>query len=284
MLLKPNRVVDSMVPRPFTIRRVIRETHDTVTLHLSDSSNGGGFGFAPGQFNMIYLFGVGEVAISISGDPTRPDALAHTVRAVGTVTEPLAAQKRGASLGVRGPYGNGWPLDQAARCGSDLLLLAGGIGLAPLRPAIYHVLRHRKQFGRFTLLYGARTPADLLYAKELERWRMEPGFTVRTIVDRASRSWLGPVGVLTDLLRATEIDPANTIAMMCGPEAMMRFTRRELRERGLADEDIFVSMERNMKCATGVCGHCQFGPAFVCKDGPVFPINRIAPLLGIREL
>ena len=272
-----------MVPRIFTLRRVIRETHDTVTLHLSDSSNGAGFGFAPGQFNMIYLFGVGEVALSISGDPTKPEPLAHTVRAVGTVTEPLTAEKRGASLGVRGPYGSSWPLDQAARRGSDLLLLAGGIGLAPLRPVIYHVLRNRKQFGRFTLLYGARTPADLLYAKELERWQTQPAFTVRAIVDRAGRSWLGPVGVLTDLLRATEIDPANTIAMMCGPEAMMRFTQRELRERGLADEDIFLSMERNMKCATGVCGHCQFGPAFVCKDGPVFSLNRIAPFLGIRE-
>jgi NAD(P)H-flavin reductase len=283
VLLKLGGVVDSMVPRPFTIRRVIRENHDTITVHLIDPNASDGFRFAPGQFNMIYLFGVGEVAVSISSDPTKPKPLAHTVRAVGTVTEPLTAQKRGASLGVCGPYGSGWPLDQAARRGSDLLLLAGGIGLAPLRPVIYHVLHHRKQFGRFTLLYGARTPADLLYAKELERWQTQPRFIVRAIVDRAGRSWLGPVGVLTDLLRATEIDPANTIAMMCGPEAMMRFAQRELRERGLADEDIFLSMERNMKCATGVCGHCQFGPAFVCKDGPVFPLNRIAPFLGIRE-
>jgi NAD(P)H-flavin reductase len=282
--LEPGAVADPMVPRLFTVQRVIRETYDTVTLQLSESNGSGGFGFAPGQFNMIYVFGVGEVAISISGDPTRPELLAHTIRAVGSVTEPLAGQKRGVSLGIRGPYGSAWPLEQAARRGCDLLLLAGGIGLAPLRPVIYQVLEHRERFGRLTLLYGARTPSDLLYRKELERWRKRPQVTVRTIVDRADRAWLGPVGVLTDLMRSAEIDPANTIAMMCGPEAMMRFAQRELRERGIAGQDIFLSMERNMKCATGVCGHCQFGPTFICKDGPVFPYDRMAPLLGVREL
>ena len=275
---------DPMVPGLFTVQRVIRETYDTVTLQLRASNGADGFRFEPGQFNMLYVFGIGEVAISISGDPTRPELLEHTVRAVGTVTEPLAGQKRGASLGIRGPYGSAWPIDQAARRGCDLLLLAGGIGLAPLRPVIYQVLEHRERFGRLTLLYGARTPRDLLYLKELDRWRKRQRVTVRTIVDRADRDWLGPVGVLTDLMRSAEIDPANTIAMMCGPEAMMRFAQRELRERGIADQDVFLSMERNMKCATGMCGHCQFGPTFICKDGPVFSFDRMAPLLGIREL
>ncbi len=272
---------DPMVPRFLTIQRVIRESADTVTLALADP--GAREAFAPGQFNMLYVFGAGEAAISISGDPARPELLVHTVRAVGSVTNPLAALKRGQSLGVRGPFGSGWPVDEAERRGATVLLLAGGIGLPPLRPVLYRLLRRRGR-NRLVLLYGARTPADLLYTRELERWQRDGAIEVHVIVDRGEPSWRGRVGVITDLLRSCEFDPANAIAMTCGPEVMMRAAARALIARGIAARDIHLSMERNMKCAIGMCGHCQFGPSFVCKDGPVLPFERVAPMLGIREL
>ncbi len=274
---------DPMVPRFLRVRRVTRETHDTVTIVLDPPKPRGGPGFAPGQFDMLYLFGAGEVAVSISGDPSRPDSLAHTVRAVGAVTTPLTAIRRGDELGVRGPYGSAWPLSEAARKRADLILIAGGIGLAPLRPVICSVLRDRKSFGRLTLLYGARTPADLLWRIQRERWRAEPDVAMRVVVDRGDREWLGRVGVVTDLLAGLDFDAARTVAMVCGPEVMMRFVARDLLSRGMSADDIHLSLERNMKCAVGLCGHCQFGPLFICKDGPVFRLSRIAPWLGLRE-
>jgi NAD(P)H-flavin reductase len=273
---------DPMLPRFLRVRRVVAETHDTVTLELDDSNAAPPF--APGQFNMLYLFGAGEVAISISGAPAEPEKLVHTIRGGGAVTAPILHLKRGAMLGVRGPYGSPWPINEAADSGRDLLLMAGGIGLAPLRPVIYEVLRRRREFGNLIILYGARTPADLLYRKELGQWRMFPGVTVKLIVDRAIGAWSGRVGVITDLLRAVEFDPAETVAMTCGPEVMMRFSYRELLRRGVSTNRIYLSMERNMKCAVGFCGHCQFSPVFICKDGPVFRADRIEPLMGFREL
>jgi NAD(P)H-flavin reductase len=271
-----------MLPRFLRIRRVLKETLDTITLEMDDSLAAPGF--APGQFNMLYLFGAGEVAISISGSSGQPEKLVHTIRGVGAITAPLLRARCGDVLGVRGPYGTPWPLDEAARTGCDVLLLAGGIGLAPLRPVIYEVLRRHRDFGRLIVLYGTRTPADLLYRKELSQWRARPNVMVKLIVDRATDGWNGRVGVLTDLLNAVEFDPAETIAMTCGPEAMMRFSYRELIRHGVPAPRIYMSMERNMKCAIGVCGHCQFGPTFICKDGPVFSADRIEPLLAIREL
>jgi NAD(P)H-flavin reductase len=274
--------VDPMLPRFLRIRRVFKETLDTVTLEMDDSKAAPAF--AAGQFNMLYLFGAGEAAISISGAPDQRHKLVHTIRGVGAVTTPLLRARRGDVLGVRGPYGTPWPIEDAARSGCDVLLLAGGIGLAPLRPVIYEVLRRGRDFGRLIILYGARTPAELLYRKELTQWRTRPNVTVKMIVDRAAAGWSGRVGVLTDLLGAVEFDPAETIAMTCGPEVMMRFSYRELVRRGVPPSRVYMSMERNMKCAIGICGHCQFGPTFICKDGPVFSADRIEPLLGIREL
>jgi NAD(P)H-flavin reductase len=271
-----------MAPRFLEVRRVIRETRDTVTLALADSEARPPF--TPGQFNMLYAFGVGEAAVSISGDPGDPGVLIHTVRAVGTVTRPLASVKRGEMIGVRGPFGRGWPADAAARRAGTMLLLAGGIGLAPLRPVVYDFLRNRAASSRLVLLYGARTPADLLYKRELERWRNEGGIDLHVIVDRGDASWRGRVGVLTDLLDSCRFEPADTIAMVCGPEVMMRIAAHALANRGIAEDDIHLSMERNMKCAIGACGHCQFGPSFVCKDGPVFALPRIAALLATREI
>jgi NAD(P)H-flavin reductase len=277
---RPLPFFDPMAPRFLEIRQMVRETADTMSLELHDPKSSG---FHPGQFNMLYLFGGGEVAISISGDPAKPGKLMHTVRAVGSVTTPMDELRRGAFVGVRGPFGNGWPLEEAARGGRDVLILAGGIGLAPLRPLIYAIGRSRDRFGHVTLLYGARTPTDLLYKKELRDWQRRR-IHVRTIVDHGNLSWRGRVGVLTDLLAEVNFDPTGTITMMCGPEVMMRFTQRELARRGMPPEDIHLSLERNMKCAVGFCGHCMLAGSFICKDGPIFRFSKVAPFIGVREL
>ena len=276
--------VEPMAPRLFRVRRITREIHDTVTLHVEPAERDGEVSFAAGQFNMLYLFGLGEVPISISSDPAEPRVLAHTVRAVGPVTNALCRLKRGQMLGVRGPFGSGWPLREAV--GGDVVIVAGGIGLAPLRPILYHLLAHRDQYGRIVLLYGARTPRDLLYERDLARWRGRFDVQIEATVDAAGTGdgWRGHVGVVTTLIPRAEFDPAETTAVVCGPEVMMRYTIADLQKRGLPPDRIYLSMERNMKCAIGLCGHCQFGPTFVCKDGPVFRYDRIAPLLKVREL
>ncbi len=275
-------VVDSMVPRPWRVQRVRQETHDTFTLELESTDPAERFDFVTGQFNMLYVFGVGEVPISISGDPARPQKLAHTIRAVGAATKALRTLKPKTVLGVRGPFGSNWPVEQAA--GKDVVIVAGGIGLAPLRPVVYKVLARRRNYGKFALLYGTRTPADILYRKELEQWQTRSDLQTHVTVDRAIGPWSGNVGVVTTLLPKAQFDPGNTVAMVCGPEVMMRFTVRELQRRGIGLENIYISMERNMKCALGFCGHCQFGPTFICKDGPVFRYDKIQPLLAIREV
>ncbi|XXT21308.1 FAD/NAD(P)-binding protein [Sorangium sp. So ce429] len=269
-------------PEPARVRRVHRETATTFTATLEVPGRPGGLVFAPGQFNMLYAFGVGEVAISISGDPARPDRLLHTIREAGSVTRSLGRLRSGMALGLRGPFGSSWPVGEAR--GADLLLLAGGLGIAPLRPALYHVLRHRDAYGRVALLYGARGPEDLLYRREIERWSRRADLQVLVTVDRAGPGWRGHVGVVPALLRLADFDPGRAVAFVCGPEVMMRFTARELERRGVPDERVYASLERNMKCAVGICGRCQLGPSFVCKDGPVLRYDRVGPLLAVREL
>ncbi len=269
-----------MVPRPYNVRAVRRESYDTFTLELG-SEPSADFAFAPGQFNMLYVFGVGEVPISISGDPTHPRKLVHTTREVGAVTRAMRQLKRGGALGVRGPFGSHWPVE--AVTGADLVIVAGGIGLAPLRPALYHVLAHRKKYGKVVLVYGTRTPADILFGKQLQKWQ-DSGLPVFITVDRAAGDWRGSVGVVTTLIPRVPFDPRSAAALVCGPEVMMRFTARELQKRGVRPENIHISMERNMKCAVGFCGHCQLGPTFICKDGPVFNWTRMEPLLAVREM
>ena len=269
------------LPRPFTVQRVRKETHDVITVELV-VPDGEPLRFRPGQFNMVYLHGTGEVPISISGDPSMPETLVHTIRSVGSVTTPMMKIRRGDVLGVRGPYGSPWPLDEAV--GSDLVIIAGGIGLAPLRPVIREALDRRQQFGKLVLLYGSREPDDLIFLRDLEEWRSRFDFHVFVTVDRALGTWKGHVGVVTSLLPKAPFDPGNTIAMVCGPEVMMRFSALELLKMGVPPEQIYFSLERNMKCGVGLCGHCQFGPFFVCKDGPVFSYSSIKQLLGIREV
>jgi NAD(P)H-flavin reductase len=274
--------LEPMLPALFQIRAVRNETRDTLTLELKPVDGPAEFSFKAGQFNMLYAFGVGEVPISISGNPTDSSVLVHTVRSVGTVTKAMRSLRRGEFLGVRGPFGSRWPVVEAA--GSDIVIVAGGIGLAPLRPALYHVLSQREKYGKVVLLYGTRSPDDILYRRELERWRSRFDLDISITVDRAPSGWRGNVGVVTSLITRVPFDPLNTVAMVCGPEVMMRFTVQELQKRGIRGEDIYLSMERNMKCAIGFCGHCQYGPVFICKDGPVFSYNRVKDLFGLREV
>ncbi len=277
-----NTPLDPMMPRFLPLQRRIRETADVLSLVAEPLEGEEMPTFLPGQFNMLYAFGVGEVPISISGDPQERGHLVHTIRDVGAVSHALLQLKRNEPLGIRGPFGKPWPLDQAR--GADILLIAGGIGLAPLRPVIYHLLAQRESYGRIALLYGARNPADLLYHKELERWRRVPDFQVRVTVDHAGREWLGDVGVVTRLLPKIRLDPADTVVMLCGPEIMIRFSTLALLDMGMSTKQLYVSMERNMKCAIGSCGHCQFGPHFICKDGPVFRYDRVEALLKQDEI
>jgi len=275
---------DPMAPRPFRVQGVRKETYDTFTLELDPPhSAADGFSFAPGQFNMVYVPGVGEVPISISGDPGKPQTLIHTVRSVGTATQKMCARGSGVVLGIRGPFGSSWPVEEAV--GNDVVIVCGGIGLAPLRPALYYIMAHREKYGRVVLLYGARTPEDLLYKLELPKWRGQFDLQVEVTVDSVTNgSWRGNVGVVTTLIPPARFDADSTVAMVCGPEVMMRFTLLELERRGVPAENIFISMERNMKCAVGFCGHCQFGPTFICKDGPVFRYDQVQPIFATREI
>jgi NAD(P)H-flavin reductase len=271
-----------MLPQAYLVRDVAKETPDTFTLTLRPENANGGASFQPGQFSMLWVFGVGELPISISGDPADHDRLVYTVRSVGQATHALVSRKVGDGVGVRGPIGIGWPAE-AAR-GRDVIVVAGGIGLAPLRPLIYHVLRNRKHYGRLVVLYGARSPHELLYRKELTSWSRQPETQVLVTVDYGGLGWRGHVGVVTTLFKYARLQSERSLAMVCGPEIMMRFAARELENQGLARDDIYLSMERNMKCAVGFCGHCQYGPHFVCKDGPVFPYGELRPMLEKYEL
>jgi NAD(P)H-flavin reductase len=273
--------VIGVVPRAFRVTRKRRDLRDTVTLELNPIE-GLPLSFSAGQFNMVYVMGVGEVPISISGSPLDPAPLVHTVRGVGPVSQAICEVSRGATIGVRGPYGVGWPMVETV--GKDIVLIAGGIGLAPLRPAMRQILAQRERYGRVTLLVGARTPQDLLYVAELQKWRARFDVEVLVTVDSAADGWAGHVGVVTTLIGLARFESDDTVAMLCGPEVMMRFCVAELLQRGVCSQDIYLSMERNMKCAVGFCGHCQFGPTFVCKDGPVFQYARLEPFLKIREV
>jgi NAD(P)H-flavin reductase len=271
-----------MLTHAYSVKRIQQETYDTFTFELKPKSDIQTKSFAPGQFNMLYAFGVGEVPISISGDPAKREVLIHTTRAVGPVTNAMKKLRRGDIIGVRGPFGTSWPMEEAKGC--DVVIVAGGIGMAPLRPSLYQLLSERQHYGKVFLLYGARTPADLLYQREMEQWQARSDLKVGITVDRALRWWRGNVGVVTTLIPKADFDPTSTMAMVVGPEIMMRFTVAELEKRGLADDKIYISMERNMKCGFGFCGHCQLGPFFVCKDGPVFRYDRIKPFFGKGEI
>jgi NAD(P)H-flavin reductase len=282
--LAPDRVAgtapDPMLPRPFRVLAHRWDTDDTVTLRL-EPVDGVPLAFAAGQYTMIGRVGVGEVPISISGDPLAPELLQHTIRDVGGVTHALVGARPGEVLGVRGPYGRGWDVLDGA--GGDVVFVAGGIGLAPLRPALLEVIAHRERFGRVVVLYGARSPADVLYADTLDSWR-SAGVEVAEIVDYGPPGYRGRVGLVTTLIPRAGFDPPHTLALVCGPEIMMRYAAAALVTRGVPAPRVRLSLERTMKCGVGLCGHCQLRELFVCVDGPVFGYDRVEALLRVREL
>ena len=274
---------DPMQPDLVRIAQVARDSSDTFTITTEPVDSRSLPAFQPGQFSMLYEFGVGEIPISISSDPGIPNRLCYTIRSVGAVTKALISHNPGDTIAMRGPFGSSWPMESAK--GGDVLLIAGGIGLAPLRPVIYEILAHREDYGRLVILYGARSPKDLLFRKELAEWAKLPNTQVLTTVDYGERTWRGYVGVVTKLFDFISIRPEQTTTMMCGPEIMMRFAVRGLQGRKFPEDRVFLSMERNMKCAVGFCGHCQMGPYFICKDGPVFSYPQMRHWMGdLREL
>ncbi|WP_372404485.1 FAD/NAD(P)-binding protein [Streptomyces luteireticuli] len=265
------------VPLPYRVTDARPETSDTVTVRLEPVGEALP-PFAAGQFAMVYAFGVGEIPVSVAG--ILPDGgLLHTIRGVGAVSRALYALRPGATVGMRGPFGTGWDLPLAA--GDDLLVVAGGIGLAPLRPLVLAALAAPRTFGRLNVLVGARSPDDLLYRDELADWN-HPYCGV--VVDRPGPGWHGRVGVVTALLDEALFSPPETTAFVCGPEVMIRATARDLLARGLRADRVLVSLEHNMRCATAHCGHCQLGPLLLCRDGPVVGYDRAEPLLAVREL
>jgi NAD(P)H-flavin reductase len=272
----------SMLPSRYRVIARDQETHDTVTLAMRPM-DAPIPAFRPGQFTMLYAFGVGEVPVSVSGTDSADGSglLTQTVRVVGAVTRALCAAGPGQVIGVRGPYGTDWGVAQAA--GKDLVVVAGGVGLAPLRPVVLAALEARARYGRIVLLVGARSPTDLLFTREFDLWRRY-GVVVEITIDLPASGWHGNVGFVSELIGRTEFDPANTVAFVCGPEVMMRVSARALLRHGVAAGDIQVSLERNMRCGVATCGHCQLGPLLVCRDGPVVSYQRAAPLFAIREL
>jgi NAD(P)H-flavin reductase len=272
---------DPMLPTSYVVAGKRQELADTWTLELEPAGSEGVGEFSPGQFSMLYAFGAGEVPISVSGGGEAGSRLGHTVQAVGATTGAICRCEPGDQLGVRGPFGTSWPLEAAT--GGDVVVVAGGIGLAPLRLAIQRLVANRDSYRAVAVLYGARTPDEILWESELQRWR-EGGIDVKTTVDSAPGGWEGRVGLVTKLIPVAAFEGERTTAFVCGPEVMMRFVSTALQDREVAADRIHVSLERNMKCAIGHCGHCLLAHRFVCKDGPVFPVGRIGTLLGVREL
>ncbi|WP_042431524.1 FAD/NAD(P)-binding protein [Streptacidiphilus anmyonensis] len=284
---------DVVTPLPYRVRHRLRETADTVTLDLVPVGTALPR-YRPGQFSMLYAFGVGEIPVSVSAVASGGDAIAHTIRAVGKASEALCRLRPGEVVGVCGPFGNDWalgirpagaddpvtPLGTAP--GEDLIVMGGGLGLSPLRPVVLHALSRPGFYGWLTVLAGARTPHELVHRADLMQWHALG--EAKITVDRAEAGWTGPVGLVTDLLRHAVFRPERTTAFVCGPEPMMRASAEALMDRGVAPDRIRLSLERNMRCATAWCGHCQLGRVLVCRDGPIFTWDQAAALLAVHEL
>lgn len=276
--------VDTWMPVPARIVAVKQENINTRTfrIRLVDESIRKAYHFAPGQFNMLYVPGVGEAAISMSSDSENPEVLEHTIRMVGSVTRAIDRIGEGGLIGLRGPFGRGWPLDQLP--GRDVVMMAGGIGLAPMRPVIYWLLRRRDQFRRLILLFGCRTPDDRVYVEELEKWETQRAMDLLVTVDNATPGWVGPVGVVTKLLQRIKVNAGRTTVLVCGPRMLHRAAAWSLLQLHVPPAQVYLNMERNMHCGFGRCGHCQYGAKFVCKDGPVFGFDQIADIFAKEEV
>ena len=273
-------MINPYLIHPATIVEKIRESDDinTYRLQLVDEQVRARFRFAAGQFNMVYLFGVGEVAISIDSIANEPGFLDHTIRIVGRVTKGIADLKSGDVLGIRGPFGQGWPLDEAR--GRPVVIVTGGLGCAPVVGAIESIFRRRAHYGPVKILHGVKTPHDLLYRERFNAWRHVPDTEVLLASDQPDKAWHHHVGVVTELFEQVSTDPATSIVLMCGPEIMMRLGVPILMRGGIPSTSIYISLERHMECGIGLCGHCQMGPYFLCKDGPVMRYDRVEPWLG----
>jgi NAD(P)H-flavin reductase len=269
-------------PQWAEIIAITNETSDVATYQLkfADPALQASYRFLPGQFNMVYLPSFGEAAISISSDAEDHRSIGHTIRFVGNVTRAIKRLKVGDVVGLRGPFGTNWPVKEME--GKDVFISCGGVGLPPLRPVLYHIIHNREKYGKVTLLYGARTSTELMYTAEYESWR-NAQIDVELTVDRGDENWTGRVGVAPMWFYQFRIDPRKTTVLTCGPEIMIRFVIYEALARRIPLESIFVSLERNMKCGQGSCGHCQLGPYFVCKDGPVFRFDMLQPFFNVEE-
>jgi NAD(P)H-flavin reductase len=272
-----------LAPVQAEIIDIKKETSDvsTYTIRFCDDTVARNYHFEPGQFNMIYVPGYGEAAISISSDPDKPETISHSIRFVGNVTNAISRMKIGDKMGIRGPFGRPWPIKDYV--GAEVYIATGGIGLAPLRPTIYHIINHRADYGQVTVLYGARTPSDLLYPEEFDEWR-NSDIIVTPTVDRAEKTWKGQVGVVPILFYNLWITHGeNCLLLSCGPEIMMRFVAFEGLARRIPKDRIYLSLERNMKCGQGLCGHCQLGPTFICKHGPVYSFDELEPYINVEN-
>lgn len=254
----------------------------TLRLRLTDAQNNQQYSFQPGQFNMLYLHGVGEVAVSIVSDPQDETLIDHTIRAVGRTTRGLQQLRKGDRLGLRGPYGRGWPMQQSR--GHDVIIITGGLGCAPVVAVINFILMRRTEFGKLTIIQGVKHSDDLIWRKRYEYWNTLPETQVLIAADNGGTFWPFHRGLVTDLLEQSIVDPVDAFAMLCGPEGLMQAASKGLLEQGLQPERIYLSMERNMQCAVGHCGHCQYGKDFICKDGPVFTYSAIHDRLGLSGL
>jgi NAD(P)H-flavin reductase len=273
---------DPMLPLSYRVAAIWQETHDSVSLRM-EPAGAELPAFSPGQFTMLYKPGVGEVAISVSGDPVvRDGSLTQTIRDVGAVTRALCRTEAGGIVGVRGPFGTSWDLDASA--GNDLVIVAGGIGLAPLRPVVLGALARRAEFGRVVLIAGARDPGEFLYRQQLDGWAADARLEVHLTIDSPAEGWSGQVGFVTEPLARLSLDSGRTSAFLCGPEPMLRFAAESLLDKQVSPANVQVSLERNMQCGVGLCGHCQLGPLLVCRDGPVVDYGRARDLLATREL
>lgn len=267
---------------------IIDRTQDTLNvftigLQFTDPEVQKSYVFQPGQFNMLYLYGVGEVAISIVYEREDKAVFSHTIHAVGRVTKGMAKLKVGDRLGVRGPFGRGWPMEEAK--GKDVVIVTGGVGCAPVVGAINYVLQHRDQYRKLIVMQGVKHSEEFFYQERYKRWKNSPNMEIFVSASRGhGPEWPWQSGRITNYVEGLDIDPKNVITMVCGPEGLMRTAALEFVKKGLSEKDIYLSMERNMHCGVGHCGHCQLGGVFICKDGPIFQYAEIKDILGIKGL
>ncbi|KTD30453.1 FAD/NAD(P)-binding protein [Legionella maceachernii] len=269
---------DAYLPQAAKIKARRQESRTIFTLDLQfvEKSQRQTFSFYPGQFNMLYLYGVGEVAISISSDPAEQAYLSHTIRAVGRVTKAMQQLQKGDYVGIRGPFGQGWPLKEAL--GKDIVIVTGGLGCAPTVSVINYILARRQEYGALTIFQGIKHSDDFIFRKQYEKWQTMPQTEIYIAADKAGPKWPWSVGYVTDLIASLKLNANNTIAMMCGPQGMMLAASLALVNQGVSENAIYLSMERNMECGIGHCGHCQYGGLFICKEGPIFAYDRIKAL------